>query len=97
MEYVVLFILYVTIGNIIGNRYFRRRHGVRGYLGWGWKAFDAGCLGSAAVSVTWPVAMWLDSVRYPMLCDHGHHVLARESARADRERVAEALRREREA
>jgi hypothetical protein len=88
------FLAYVGAGNFFANRYFGRRHGVRGRLGRGWASFDAGWPGAVCVSMTWPVSIFLDSVRDPELCAHQHHVLARDEARRRSERAEETLRRE---
>ena len=90
---VLLYLGYFLIGNFIANRYFARRHGVRGRLGTP-RAFDAGFLGAALVSLTWPVSMWLSSVREPALCGHGHHVLARAGTHRDVGTIQEQLTRE---
>ncbi|GCE38835.1 hypothetical protein Rhow_002359 [Rhodococcus wratislaviensis] len=54
-----------------------------------------GSLGLYAVGVTWPVSLFLPSVRNPELCMHPDHLLARDEARRHFERVEEALQRER--
>ncbi|MDN5931059.1 MAG: hypothetical protein L0I24_08355 [Pseudonocardia sp.] len=92
--FAVLLLLYVGIGNFIANRYFRRRHGVRGRLGRGLASFDSGWVGSLAVSMTWPVAVFSPAVRDPELCTHQHHVLARDGDRRRAQEAQEALRRE---
>lgn len=98
MGWVFLLFIYVGIGNFVANRYFARRHGVRGRLGWGWKAStDSGWIGSMCVSLTWPVAIFLPSVKYPRLCTHPHHVLARQQQRDEEDSVRKALNREGEA
>lgn len=90
-------VVYIGIGNFIGNRYYGRRHGVRGRLGWYRRLsdLDAGVMGAVAVSVTWPISMFLSWVRDPEMCTHQHHVLAREEARHRWERTEESLRWER--
>lgn len=96
MELAVLFavLAYVGIGNLIANRYFRRRHGVRGKLGRGLASFDAGWVESLLVSLTWPVSVFSASVRDPELCTHQHHVLARDGDRRRAQEAQDALRRE---
>lgn len=94
LVFIIVLLVYVGIGNFIANRYFFRRHRVRGRLGRGWAGFDAGWPGALAVSISWPVAIFLESVRNPELCTHHRHVLARDEARRRSLMVDEVLRRE---
>lgn len=92
----IVLLVYVGIGNFVANRYFRRRHGVRGRLGHGWESFDAGWQDAFGVSISWPISMFSDAVRNPELCTHPKHVIAREDARRRSQQVNEALHRENE-
>ena len=94
---VLALIVYICIGNFIANRYFFRRHGVRGRLGWyrNLSDIDAGTWDALWVSITWPLSMRRDSVQDPEPCTHQHHVLARDEARRRSGAVDDALRRER--
>lgn len=94
---VIILFIYAGIGNVVGNRYFRRRHGVGGKLGRvrSWADMDAGIWEAAVVSMTWPMSMRRESVRNPELCRHGHHVLARAEARRRSGLIDESLDQER--
>lgn len=65
MGYLVAMLVYLGIGVIIADRFFRRRHGVSMKRGRGLAGLDVGLMSWGAVLFTWPVAMWLRSVREP--------------------------------
>lgn len=90
-----LILLYVGIGNFYANRFYSpRRCGVRRRLGWGWKAStsESGWFGALCVSIAWPIAIFMSSVKNPELCAHRDHVLARQQALQEDERYEGALR-----
>ncbi|MGQ0573278.1 MAG: hypothetical protein ACT4RN_03625 [Pseudonocardia sp.] len=93
----MIFFAYAFIGNFIGNRYFRRKHGVKGRLGWvrSWDDLDAGIWEASFVSLIWPISLFLGWVKNPAPCTHQHHVLAREEARRRYDQAEEVIRRER--
>lgn len=95
MGYLVAVLAYLGIGVILADRFFRRRHGVPIRRGRGLASLDVGFMGWGAVMYTWPIAMWLPSVREPALCDHDHHLLERDEIRRHAVMVDEARRRER--
>lgn len=95
LTWIFLILLYVFVGNVIANRfYYPRRCGVRGRIGWGWRASTAesGWISALCVSITWPIAIFLPSVRDPEPCTHRNHVLARQQARQEDEHIEETLR-----
>jgi hypothetical protein len=94
MGYLVAVLVYLGIGVIIADRFFRRRHGVPMKRGRGLAGLDAGLMGWGTVLFTWPVAMWLPSVREPTLCDHDHHLLERDEIRQHHALIDETRRRE---
>lgn len=93
MEFIVVFVLYLLGGLIVGNLYYRRRHGVAGNLGWGWSG-QPGQMAAAVIAATWPVAIFLPSTRKPQLCRHRDHILARDESRRLSGAASEAYRRE---
>ena len=94
MGYLIALLVYLGIGAVIADRFFRRRHGVPMKRGRGLAGLDAGLMGWGAVLFTWPVATWLPSVRHPALCGHDHHLLERDDVRQRHALIDETRRRE---
>ena len=86
----ILFFIYLVGGWWYTRVWFARRHGV------GFDKHDTGAYAAAFVSVMWPVAIFVPSIKYPQLCTHSHHVLARQQAEQEADSVSEQLDRERE-
>ena len=87
----ILFVIYMVGGYWYTLLWFSRRHGVV------FDKSDSGAYSAVLVGVIWPIAIFVPSIKYPQLCTHSHHVLARQQQRSEEESVREALHREREA
>lgn len=86
---VSLFIIYIIGGAWYTRLWFARRHGV------GFDKDDRGAYSAACVALIWPIAIFVPSIKYPQLCTHSHHVLARHQAEQEAYSVREQLDRER--
>lgn len=88
---VFLVLIYLVGGWWYMRVWFARRHGV------GFDKKDSGAYSAAYVGIIWPIAIFVPSIKYPQLCTHSHHVLARQQAEHEANGVLEQLEREREA
>lgn len=86
----ILVLVYLVGGAWYTRLWFARRHGV------GFDKNDKGAYGAACVGIIWPIAIFVPSIKYPRLCMHSHHVLARKQAEQEADNVLEQLERERQ-
>jgi hypothetical protein len=82
----VLFVLYIVVAAVTARRYFRLRHGLSIQRG------GTGKNEALAIGLIWPIALFLEGVRHPTLCDHHYHVLERDRLLSEFEHVEEIKR-----
>ena len=81
-----LFLLY-SVGVVVNARYYyRRRHGL--LITPGAQGTSAG----TALSMIWPVTLFMESYRHPDLCTHPRHVVQRAANRQRDEEIQRLLR-----
>ena len=84
----LVFLLY-SVGVVVNARYFyRRRHGLLIVPG------AQGTMSATALSMIWPVALFIKSYASPELCTHPKHVRQRASNRQGDEELQRLLREE---
>ncbi len=82
----VSFIVYVIGIWWYSRIYFIRRHGVH------FTGSDDGTVGAICVGIIWPIVVFfMPSVKYPQLCEHRHHILARHEVQQQLQREEEAI------
>lgn len=87
---VILLVVYLGVMRYFARRYFALRHGVSLERG------ETGVLSASMIGATWPVMMFVPSVREPVMCGHHRHVL-RHAQLVEEIRAADEIRRQRRA
>jgi hypothetical protein len=84
-----LVFLFYSVGVVVNARYYyRRRHGLLITPG------AQGTSAATALSMIWPVTLFMESYRSPELCTHPKHVRQRASNRQADEELQRLLREE---
>lgn len=98
MAYLIGFLailVYEFIGVAVAKGWYLKRHGVPiKIIGGGTTALFSS---ATPIMLAWPLALMLPRYRDPELCRHHHHILARDEARAQYNKIRSAYQRDEQA